>query len=64
MGGIAVERVFDLPGLGPLVIDAANARDYNVLLGGALAYAALILVANLAADLLYGVLDPRVRSGR
>jgi oligopeptide transport system permease protein len=62
MGGIAVERVFDLPGLGPLVIEAAGARDYNVLLGGALAYAALILVTNLAADLLYGMLDPRVRS--
>ncbi len=64
MGGIAVERVFDLPGLGPVVIDAAVARDYNVLLGGALGYALLILVANLAADLLYGTLDPRVRGAR
>lgn len=64
MGGIAVERVFDLPGLGPLVLDAADGRDYNVLLGGALAYAMLILVASLAADLLYGLLDPRVRGAR
>lgn len=64
MGGIAVERVFDLPGLGPLVLDAADGRDYNVLLGGALAYATLVLVASLCADLLYGVLDPRVRSAR
>ena len=61
MGGIAVERVFDLPGLGPLVIEAAGARDYNVLLGGMLGYAALILVANLVADLVYGMVDPRVR---
>lgn len=64
MGGIAVERVFDLPGLGPLVLDAADARDYNVLLGGVLAYAALILIGSLAADLLYGMLDPRVRRRR
>ena len=64
MGGIAVERMFDLPGLGPLVLDAAEARDYNVLLGGALAYALLVLVASLAADLLYGFLDPRVRGRR
>jgi oligopeptide transport system permease protein len=64
MGGIAVERVFDLPGLGPVILEAADLRDYNVLLGGALGYAALILVANLAADILYGVLDPRVRGRR
>jgi ABC-type dipeptide/oligopeptide/nickel transport system permease component len=64
MGGIAVERVFDLPGLGPLVLEAADGRDYNVLLGGALAYATLVLVASLLADLLYGVLDPRVRGAR
>lgn len=64
MGGIAVERVFDLPGLGPLVLEAADGRDYNVLLGGALAYATLVLLASLLADLLYGILDPRVRSAR
>lgn len=61
MGGIAVERVFDLPGLGPLVLEAADGRDYNVLLGGALAYATLVLLASLLADMLYGLLDPRVR---
>jgi oligopeptide transport system permease protein len=64
MGGIAVERVFDLPGLGPLVIEAALARDYNLLLGGVLAYAALLMLMNLAAELLYGALDPRVRGAR
>jgi oligopeptide transport system permease protein len=64
MGGIAVERVFDLPGLGPLILEAADARDYNLLLGGVLAYALVLLVANLGADLLYGLLDPRVRRRR
>lgn len=64
MGAISVEIVFDLDGLGPLVVSAANGRDYNLLLGGALAYAALLLLLNLAADTLYGALDPRVRSAR
>lgn len=64
MGGIAVELVFDLDGLGPLVLSAAGQRDYNLLLGGALAYAALLLSLNLAADTLYGALDPRVRSAQ
>lgn len=64
MSGIAIERIFDLPGLGPLVLDAADARDYNVLVGGALCYGALVLSASLVADLLYGMLDPRVRGRR
>lgn len=64
MGAISVEMVFDLDGLGPLVVSAASQRDYNLLLGGALAYAALLLALNLAADTLYGALDPRVRSAR
>ncbi|OGQ21481.1 MAG: hypothetical protein A2138_05465 [Deltaproteobacteria bacterium RBG_16_71_12] len=64
MGAISVELVFDLGGLGPLVLRAAGGRDYNLLLGGALAYAALLLSSSLVADTLYGALDPRVRSAR
>jgi ABC-type dipeptide/oligopeptide/nickel transport system permease component len=64
MGAISVELVFDLGGLGPLVIRAANGRDYNLLLGGALAYATLLLSFSLVAETLYGALDPRVRSAR
>jgi ABC-type dipeptide/oligopeptide/nickel transport system permease component len=61
MGGIAVELVFDLPGLGPLVLAAADQRDYNTLLAGALAYAVILMCGTALADLLYGALDPRVR---
>lgn len=64
MGAISVELVFDLGGLGPLVLRAATSRDFNLLLGGALAYAALLLSLSLIADTLYGALDPRVRSAR
>ncbi len=64
MGAISVEMVFDLDGLGPLVVHAAAGRDYNQLLGGVLAYAALLLTLHLGADTLYGALDPRVRSAR
>ncbi|MCC7072368.1 MAG: ABC transporter permease subunit [Deltaproteobacteria bacterium] len=64
MGAISVELVFNLEGLGPLVLRAASGRDYNLLLGGALAYAALLLSFSLVADTLYGALDPRVRGAR
>ena len=64
MGAISVEIVFDLDGLGPLVVQAAAGRDYNLLLGGVLAYAALLLTLHLGTDTLYGALDPRVRSAR
>jgi ABC-type dipeptide/oligopeptide/nickel transport system permease component len=61
MGGIAVEVAFSLPGLGSLVVKAAQARDYNVMLGGVLAYSALLLGTSLAADLLHRIVDRRGR---
>lgn len=64
MGSMAVEWVFDIEGLGPLVLEAAHASDVNVLLGGTFAYAAGVLTANLSVELIYGLLDPRVRSRR
>jgi oligopeptide transport system permease protein len=63
MAGIAVEVVFDVPGLGALFVRAAAENDVNVLLGAALAYGLLLLLANLVGNLSYGFLDPRVRGG-
>lgn len=60
-GAITVEAVFAWPGIGGLTVDALNARDYPVLQGIFLLLGVSIVMANLVADLAYGMLDPRVR---
>ena len=60
-GSIVVESVFAWPGLGQLSFDAITNRDLNLLLGILLFSALLVVLANLLVDLLYGLLDPRVR---
>jgi peptide/nickel transport system permease protein len=60
-GALFVETIFSWPGMGRLFWDAANGRDYPVLLAVVMIDAVIILGCNLLADLLYGVLDPRVR---
>jgi peptide/nickel transport system permease protein len=60
-GAITVEIVFNWPGLGTLTVEALTARDYPVLQGVFLLLSVSVVLANLAADLLYGLLDPRVR---
>jgi len=60
-GSLVVEKIFNLPGLGKFFVVSALQRDYTVVMGMVIFYAALILVLNLVADLLYAVLDPRVR---
>jgi peptide/nickel transport system permease protein len=59
-GAITVETVFSWPGLGQLTFDAINANDYPLLQGLFLLFSAAVIVANLVADFLLGVLDPRV----
>ena len=61
-GAITVEVVFNWPGLGTLTVNALEARDYPVLQGIFLLLSVSVVVANLVADLIYGRLDPRVRS--
>jgi peptide/nickel transport system permease protein len=61
-GAITAEIVFSWPGLGTLTITALSARDYPVLQGIFLLVAISVVIANLIADLVYGVLDPRVRA--
>jgi peptide/nickel transport system permease protein len=60
-GAITAEVVFNWPGLGTLTVDALNARDYPVLQGVFLFLGISVVLANLAADVVYGFLDPRVR---
>ena len=62
LGGVVVtESVFAIPGLGRLVVDAILSRDYPVIQGALLIFSAVYVLINLAIDLLYVVLDPRIR---
>ena len=60
-GAVFVERVFVLPGLGSLAVDAAQQSDIAVLQGATLYFGLLAVVINLLVDLSYGWLNPRVR---
>lgn len=62
-GSLVVEKIFGLPGLGKFFVISALQRDYTVVMGMVIFYALLIVVLNLLADLLYAILDPRVRLG-
>ncbi|MCF2526083.1 ABC transporter permease [Yinghuangia soli] len=62
-GTVLVENVFQIPGLGQLMVTAFQRQDYQLALGGCVATAAIFLVLNLVVDLLYLVVDPRTRQG-
>lgn len=61
-GAIQVETVFSWPGLGSMIFEAVRRQDYPVLQGAFLLIAVSVVLANLAADLVYGWLDPRVKA--
>ncbi len=60
-GSIVVEQIFGIPGIGRYFVQAALNRDYTLVMGVTVFYGALIILLNLVADLLYGLLDPKVR---
>ena len=62
-GSIILESVFYLPGLGRLTLAAISARDLPVVQGVVLFVASMIVTVNAAVDILYGILDPRIRYG-
>ena len=62
-GAIVIENVFHLPGLGRLVFLAIGQRDLPVVQGVSLLIAFLIVVVNFAVDVIYGIVDPRIRAG-
>lgn len=62
IGGLAlVESVFRWPGIGSLLIDAVTARDFPLVQAGVLLVSAIVILINFAVDLLYGIIDPRIR---
>jgi oligopeptide transport system permease protein len=62
-GSFIVENMYSIPGVGRAFVEAVQGRDYGMIMGTTLFYAAIVAVANLVVDLLYAVVDPRVRYG-
>jgi peptide/nickel transport system permease protein len=60
-GTIIIERIFLVPGMGTLLLDAITGRDYTLIQAIVLIYAVIVLTANLVVDLVYSWLDPRIR---
>jgi dipeptide transport system permease protein len=63
-GAVLTETIFSWPGIGKWLIDAIGRRDYPVVQGGILIVATLVIAVNLAVDLLYGLVNPRIRHAR
>lgn len=62
-GSVVIEQIFDLPGIGRFFVTGALNRDYTLVMGVVVFYGVLILVFNFLVDLVYGLLDPRIRHG-
>ncbi len=59
-GAVVTEQIFGWPGIGSLMVQSIGARDYPVIMGITVVVAAVVLIANLITDLVYGILDPRI----
>jgi peptide/nickel transport system permease protein len=60
-GAVIIEQIFVLPGMGLMMLEAVNQRDYPVITGVFLVVGIAVMLINLVVDLSYGLLDPRVR---
>lgn len=60
-GTVVVENVFNLPGLGRLILDSIARKDYPLVQGIVLLYGTLIVLVNVVTDIVYGLIDPRIR---
>jgi ABC-type dipeptide/oligopeptide/nickel transport system permease component len=60
-GSVALEIIFSIPGIGRLMVDSILARDYPVVQGAMIVLTSSIIFANILADILYSVVDPRIR---
>jgi peptide/nickel transport system permease protein len=60
-GTVFIETVFAWPGMGKTIVDAIGTRDYPLVMAASLIFAGMVVVGNLIADLLYAVVDPRIR---
>ena len=60
-GSVVIEQIFSIPGIGRYFVQSSLNRDYTMVMGVTIFYGALVIFCNLVADMLYGVLDPKVR---
>ena len=60
-GSFVVEQIFSIPGLGYYFVTAIQNSDYNMIIGTTVFYSAIFIVGQLLVDILYGVVDPRIR---
>jgi len=60
-GSLVVEKIFSIPGVGSLLVTAIQSNDYNVVIALSFIYSAMYIVVMLAVDILYGIIDPRIR---
>jgi peptide/nickel transport system permease protein len=60
-GAVIVETIFGWPGLGQLILEAINTRDYSVVQTGVFVTSTFFILLNLVVDLMYGIIDPRIR---
>ncbi|MCL2867757.1 MAG: ABC transporter permease [Clostridia bacterium] len=60
-GSFVVEKVFAIPGVGKYFVGAIGSRDYPLIMGTAILYGALLIFSNYIVDLLYGIIDPRIK---
>lgn len=60
-GGFAVERIFSIPGLGRFFVESVTGRDYPVIMGTTIFLGALIILMNLVVDIIYGLVDPKIK---
>jgi oligopeptide transport system permease protein len=60
-GSVVIETIFGIPGIGRYFVQGALNRDYTLVMGTVITYAVLIILLNLVVDLLYGLLDPKVK---
>ena len=60
-GSLVVEKIFSIPGVGSLLVNAIQSNDYNVVISLSFIYSALYIAIMLVVDILYGIIDPRIR---
>lgn len=60
-GGFVIEKIFTIPGMGKFFIESINNRDYPLIMGVTVFYSALLIFMNLIVDIMYGVIDPRIK---